>query len=197
MGRKVKRGIVKLGIGILKGRTLLSPALSSHIKHGRRGSTRGFTLIELLIVIVIISIISSVAVISIRFNQNKNLETFSHQLANLFNLAEEEAMLRPATLGFALLKNNYQFYEYNENKKTWLPLSDPRLGLHSIPGNTQIILKVHDKTIEANGKPEIIISPSGDISPFILLIGKTDNEAQYQVSAKANGEIQSAPLPQE
>ena len=171
--------------------------LSSPARHTcRRKGKSGFTLIELLIVIVIISIISSVAVITIHSNENKQFETLANQLARTFRLAEEEAMLRSTTLGFALTPKTYQFFEYQENKKTWKKTTTPTLGLHDIPNNTRIILKIHGKVIELTGKPQIIISTSSDITPFVMLIGKKDSDPTYRVIGKANGEVKSGHIPE-
>lgn len=193
--------IAKLGIGILmaimgskKGMALPSPTL---LFCGRGENCAGFTLIELLVVIIIISIISSVAVISIRTNQSKQFETLAKQLVNSLHLAEEEAMLNTTTLGLALSKHSYQYFEYQEEKKTWRILSDAALKKHTLPKNIQLVLKIQNKTIELNGKPQIIISSSGDLSPFTILIGKIDSYPEYRVVGKANGEIRSEYIEEE
>jgi general secretion pathway protein H len=72
----------------------------------------GFTLIEILIVIVIISIVGGAALLTISNNKNKQLQTAAHQLAATLLVAEEEAMLRPATLGLAFTPSTFQFYQY-------------------------------------------------------------------------------------
>ena len=56
----------------------------------------GFTLIELLVVIFIISIVTSVALLSISRNENKQLEAFTNELVQTVTLAEEQAMLQPS-----------------------------------------------------------------------------------------------------
>lgn len=156
-------------------------------------SNYGFTLIEILIVMVIISITAGIAVITINANQHKQFEMLGNRLINLMTLAEQEAMLKPATLGFALTRRSFQFYEYQENTAThqhvWKPIISNILGKHPIPNRTQLMLKIKDKIIPADGQPQLIISPSGDITPFILEIGKEEDEAYYQIIGKANGEV--------
>jgi general secretion pathway protein H len=156
-------------------------------------SCNGFTLIELLIVMLIISIVAGIAVITVSTNQHKQYETMAKQLVNTFMLAEQEAMLRPATLGFALTANTFQFYilQYNKNKYTWQVIDQPSLGLRSIPAKMQITLKMNGEIIPANGEPHLIISPSNDLTPFIILIGKKHETPYYQVIGKANGEVTS------
>jgi general secretion pathway protein H len=150
----------------------------------------GFTLIELLIVIVIISIVSSVALLTISHNQNKNIENFSHEFVHLMTLAEHEAMLRPATLGLAFTDSSYQFYIYKPGMK-WQPLTDKNLNLHRIPNKTHITLKMNNKIIALNGKPIIIISESGDITPFEILLGEPEKYPTYEITGQANGIIKS------
>lgn len=161
----------------------------------------GFTLIELLIVIVIISIVAGIAVITIGGNQRKQYETLSKQLVNSILLAEQEAMLRPATLGLAFTSNSFQFYTLNEDEKThknkWNPITKAPLGLHSLPANIQITLKINAETVPADGQPKLIITPSNDLTPFVILIGKPDENPYYQVIGKANGEVTNATFQQE
>lgn len=156
---------------------------------------RGFTLIEILIVIVIISIVSGVALITVTNNQRKQFENLANMLVNVITLAEQEAILRPATLGLALSENSYQFYDYHTttdpDSNPWQPLEDRNLGLHSIPNNVHLSLKIQDKPAPINGKPQIIISESGDVTPFVIFVGKKDEAPIYQVIGDASGKIKS------
>lgn len=156
-------------------------------------NSRGFTLIELLIVMLIISIVAGIAAVTVHTNQRKQFEAMGIQLANTFNLAESEAMLRPATLGFALSANTFQFFVLQQNKKTgktvWTAIDTPALGLHHIPANTQLTLRMNDKFIPADNQPHIIISPSNDVTPFVILIGKKQETPYYRVIGKATGEV--------
>jgi general secretion pathway protein H len=156
----------------------------------------GFTLIELLIVIVIISIISSVALLTITHNQNKNIENFAHELIQIMTLAEHEAMLRPATLGLGLTKKTYQFYIYNSSSK-WELFLDKNLGNHTIPNNIQVVLKINDKIVALNAKPAIVISSSSDMTPFTILLGEPGKHPIYQVIGEANGNLKSEPVNEE
>ena len=158
-------------------------------------TSRGFTLIELLIVMLIISIVSGIALVTLHTNQHKQYESMGVQLVNTFNLAEQEAMLLPATIGFALSGQTFQFYLFQRDKKTgktiWTAIDTPGLGLHRVPSDTILTLKVNGKIIPANGQPQLIISPSNDVTPFVLFIGKSKENPYYQVIGKANGEVTS------
>lgn len=157
-------------------------------------NNNGFTLIEILIVMIIISIVAGIAMITIHTNQRKQSETLAHLLVNTIQLAEQEAMLRPATLGLAFTPKNFQFYiiEHDKEKNIdkWQPLSKP-LGSYKIPDDTKITLNIHDETVPANGEPKLIITPSNDLTPFVILIGKQGQTPYYQITGKANGEVTS------
>jgi general secretion pathway protein H len=160
-------------------------------------SVTGFTLIELLIVMVIISVVSTVAMLTISHNQNTRFDSFAKQLTSMMNLAEEQAMLKPAILGLHFTETTYQFYEFADN--TWHAINDHTLGLHHIPDDTQVTLKIRDKVIAddpdiTTPHPYLIISTSGDIIPFTILIGKPGSKPRYQVVGKANGSLSSGPI---
>lgn len=155
----------------------------------------GFTLIEILVVMVIISIISSVALLSIAQNQKKEIEKTAHMLASSIALAEEEAILRPATFALSLSKGSYQFFvAKNDNDHSWQPLSERVFKKHIIPSSVQISLKIHDEIIPLDGKPHIIFSQSGDITPFIIFIGKEGESPLFQIIGNNSGEVKSDSL---
>jgi|SRR5579872_2504010 len=154
--------------------------------------TKGFTLIELLIVMIIISIVAGIAVITVSTSQRKQYETLANQLVNSILLAEQEAMLRPATLGLAFTPHSFQFYMMEKNK--WVAIDKSPLKRHTLPANIQITLKINNEIVETNGSLKIIITPSNDLTPFIILIGKHDENPYYQVKGQANGEVTSASI---
>jgi len=81
------------------------------------GNRCGFTLIEILVVILIISIVTSVALLSISRNENRQLETFTKDLVQTLTLAQEQAMLQPAVLGLAIERHTYQFAARPKTRK--------------------------------------------------------------------------------
>lgn len=154
---------------------------------------RGFTLIEILIVLLIISIVAGVAVMSTHNNDRKQSELLAYQLRNVIRLAQQEALLRPATLGLAFADNSYQFFIYDfdekNQKESWLPINDGPLSLHTYSQSLQIAVKVNDKLLTLRGEPILTITPSGKMSQFTIYIGKWDAEPSYQIQGEANGEM--------
>src|SRR5438445_13371118 len=100
----------------------------------KQPSYAGFTLLEILVVLVIMNIVAGMAVLTIDRNANKRLQTFTQTLMQSLTLAEEQALLQPATLGLAFTPHSFCFYEYRLKQKgaRWEPLSTPELGLHAI-----------------------------------------------------------------
>ena len=169
--------------------------------------TNGFTLIEILVVLFIISIVSTVALLSISHNSNKQIETFANELTQVITLAEEQALLQPAVIGLSFTENSYQFLTYqapSEKDKTasWIPIQDDVLGKHTIPSDIEV------KVVVANAKPsttdtmdehekaqpQIIISTNGDVTPFTIYIGKRDDKPRYVITGEANGTVTNKSL---
>lgn len=165
----------------------------------------GFTLIEILIVMLIISIIGGVSLLTISHHRETELANLSKRLANSLILAEQQALLQPAVLGLAFTAHGFQFYEYHEptskdQKNPWQLLNDSALGPHRFAKDIQITLKIEGQTVtsteETLPKPQLIIS-GGDIPAFVILIGKIDEHAVYQVVGESNGNIKSEKIPDE
>lgn len=171
--------------------TYIKPRLFAPFSKGA-----GFTLIEILIVMVIISIVSGIALLTISKNPHKQIENVAHQLTQLILLAEEEAMLRPATIGLALSPTHYQFLRYKSStqpdESAWQPLESNHFKRHTLPANLYFSLIVQHQAASLSQKaPPIIISESGDITPFTIFIRLNDEAPYYRIIGKANGEIKS------
>ncbi|EKD54043.1 MAG: hypothetical protein ACD_60C00128G0019 [uncultured bacterium] len=166
--------------------------ITIHLPHN---SAKGFTLIELLIVMLIISIVAGIATLTLGSNQHKQYEKLAAEFINKIELAEEEAMLRPATLAVGFTSHAFYFYIDQQDPKTlkhtWQLMKEPALATRNIPSNVEITLKINDKTIEPNGQPAIIISSSLDLTPFVIFIGKKHQKPYYKVMGFANGDLKS------
>lgn len=146
-------------------------------------SQQGFTLIEILVVIFIISIVTSVALLTISHNDNRQLESFTRELMQSLTLAEEKAMLEPAVLGVTLDKQSWQFSSFQpaagKNKAAWLDAQHL-----VIPSNI-------DVSIDSKAIPQIVISTNGDITPFTIYIARKGKAPRYAITGDANGNISS------
>lgn len=79
----------------------------------------GFTLIEIMVVVTIIGIVIA-TIILYNFN-TKNLQAkqFAKQMYALFTFAQQEAILQPATLGWQVNNNYYEFMRYDLKNNSW------------------------------------------------------------------------------
>lgn len=141
-------------------------------------------MLEVLIVLVIISIVTTIAVLSLHLlDGGRNVAEVADEFVQSFKLAEQEALLRPAVLGLRFTKNGYDFYQFDSRgkKNPWKTLSPDRLSRPT----------AFDRGIRAefNKKSMIVISPSGDVTPFILRIMANKREKGYEVSVKQNGAV--------
>jgi general secretion pathway protein H len=169
-------------------------------------SIAGFTLIELLVVIFIISIVTSVALLSIGRNENRQLESFANELAQRVTLAEEQAMLQPAVLGLRVDEFSYQFVTYNpssgEKKPTWIPVQDKILGgQYLIPRDIELGVEVGGKHLATSDEedtikhPQVVISTNGDLTPFTIYVGKKGKSPRYIIRGEADGNVVTTLLP--
>lgn len=166
-----------------------------------RVRTVGYTLIEVLIVIFIISIVTTVTLMTISRNENRDIDIFAKELAQMVSLAEEQAMLEPNVLGISLAQHSVQFASLGKDEQTqkpvWLPLTDHALTRTAIPKNVQVSLEVAGNTIELSGAakvPQIIFSTNGDVTPFIMYVGKKGQKPRYAITADADGNVSSTAL---
>lgn len=167
----------------------------------------GFTLIEILVVLFIISIVSTVALLSISRNSNKQIETFANELAQTITLAEEQALLQPAVIGVRVKNDVVEFSAYHppvpaEKNKTasWELIQDDVLGKHAIPSSVAVKVEMANAhpsdsaENEEKQQPQIIISTNGDVTPFTIYVGKQDEKPRYVIKGEADGTITVKPL---
>lgn len=169
-----------------------------------RTSAVGFTLIEVLIVLLIISIVTSVALLTVSHNKNKQLESFANELAQLMTLAKEQAILQPAVLGLSLKENTFQFVVYksssDDKKQAWVTLDDKLLGVHTIPSDFQVNVEVsgmsatpsdHTDDEASNNTPQVVISTNGGMTPFTIYVGKKGQKPRYAIRGDIDGNVTS------
>lgn len=167
-----------------------------------RKTAAGYTLIEVLIVIFIISIVTTVTLMTISRNENRDIETFANELKQMVSLAEEQAMLEPNVLGISLAPHTVQFTSLGKDKESqkpvWLPLEDHTLSRAAIPANIQVSLEVAGSTVDLGGAaksmPQIIFSTNGDVTPFVMYVGKKGQKPRYAITADADGNVSSTAL---
>jgi general secretion pathway protein H len=145
---------------------------------------QGHTLVEIVVVLVIISMTTAVAIITLGHNTTKQAENFAKELAQTIALAEEQALLQPATLGFIFTAERFGFYEYHHEKNTpsWQPLNSTALGEQRLPATLQL-------TASTAASPALIITTNGTLTPFKLFIGRKNAAPLYELIGSSDGTV--------
>lgn len=151
-------------------------------------NNKGFTLIEIMIVIVIIGITVGFALISFGdFGESRRILFAAEQLMHTMRLAQQQAILESATLGLRIDNTGYQVLQL-QNNSDWSPISNKGVFRATyFPQNTFITLKTTHKT--PTGMPAIIITSSGDITPFTLTFSSKSEEKMASLIGKQNGDL--------
>lgn len=163
---------------------------------------QGFTLIEILVVIFIMSIVTSVALLTISRNENRQLEAYAKELQQTLTLLEEEAMLKPSVLGLSIEENSLRLSAYQpaegEKKSAWLSHETRQGSNHSIPRDIELSLEMGGKKqVSDQGEekrkqsPDIVISTNGDVTPFTIYVARKGKSPRYVVRGDSNGNITS------
>lgn len=121
--------------------SVLTVARSRSPRERRRSS--GFTLIELMVVLVLAGIIVSMVAMNAMPNAERDLRTDADRLAQLMQLAREEAQVRGATVRFQTDGLEYRFLQIRNNQ--WRVIDDDGdLRPRRWPGETRISVERPD-----------------------------------------------------
>jgi general secretion pathway protein H len=155
---------------------------------GMKTSNQGFTLIEILIVLVIIGITFGFALIAFGdFGASRRIVFSAEQLANTLRLAQQQAILENSTLGLRVDNSSYQILQLQNNNQ-WKPIANSGpFKMTYFPKGTLITLKTNISS--PAGAPGVIITSSGDMTPFILTFRTSKEENITALVGKRNGDL--------
>lgn len=150
--------------------------------------SRGFSLIEILIVIVILGITVGFALIAFGdFGESRRIIFAAEQLNNTLRLAQQQAILETSTLGLRIDNTSYQILRYQKATQ-WQPISNKGIfKVYYYPKNTLITLKTNPAPLQ--GKPAIIIGPSGNMTPFTLSFGTKQENILTTLTGSHDGSL--------
>lgn len=135
----------------------------------------GFSLLELLVVLVIIGIVLTVALFALgNTAKNQRIQNAGERLVNLLPIVEEQAILEPNVYGLVINAMGYGFERIviKNGKKQWVAVTNNSLlAFRPWPSGTQIQLQISKEDASPITGPNIIISPSGDLTAFSLVLG--------------------------
>lgn len=163
-------------------------------------TTQGFTLLELLVVIIIISIASTIIVLKAGtyYYSAQRAEFFAKEMASMIALAKNQGIFSMDVLGFQISSGQYEVVRLDEgNEPSWKPLgaTDSFWAARNIPADMMVTVQV-DNPNQANLfqniplAPQIIIMPSGELTPFTITIHKQGSARTYMIQGTATGNIQ-------
>ena len=160
---------------------------------------RGFSLLELLVVLVILAIMAATAMISVgTLGGDDELQRESLRLEALMRLAGEEALMQGRDLGLYIEEDRYRFMLYSRDEQRWLPMdADRSFRERELPEGLFFSLSVEDQEVvlEAAGndaeiEPQVAILSSGELTPFLLYLGREFGDTQFELAGQLDGRLQ-------
>ena len=150
----------------------------------------GFTLLEVMVVIVLVGIVLSAVTLSVGGQREQQLQTEIRRIQQVMKLAHEEAMLNQSELAIQFRPHDYQFQLFTNN--TWQAIDEPNyLRQHLLDDGFDLKL-LQDGIAVSLTEDEagrVLLSSSGEMTPFELILSLADSELRYQLSGTPMGEL--------
>ena len=145
----------------------------------------GFTLIEVLVVLFIVSIMTGLVIMQApRISGHDSQLEEAQRLLAVLRMAGDEAMMTGQEIGLEVSESDYSFVYYDFDKDRWLGLDAPPLQPRALASEFILRLTLDERTIEQDGEdqdeedqedvPAVIISASGEVTPFHLQVLSRD-----------------------
>ena len=162
---------------------LVALAKTPRLVIGMRGKT-GFTLIEMLVVLLIIGTTVTFAMLSFGdFGKSKLAKTSAEQMMQYISLLQQKAILENKPIGISIHPSSYHAQKF-VIRKGWQQINKSNVYREQmLPSGVFFYDKKSSNTVD------IIVQPSGDISPFTLYLGNQSNPKIVQISSDSNGEV--------
>jgi general secretion pathway protein H len=159
---------------------------------------RGFTLLELLVVVVLLAVLSTAAVLSVgNLGDDRELDDETVRLMRLLQLADEEAIMDGRDYGLFFEDSRYRFLRYVPESLEWQPAGDDLFRDRQLPQGLWLSLAVEDREVELGLpdesekiEPQVVILSSGELTPFVLSIGREFSERRSVIEGLPDGRIE-------
>ena len=160
--------------------------------------SRGFTLLELLVVVVLLAVLSTAAILSVgNLGEDRELEQESVRLLRLLQLADEEAIMDGRDYGLYFEDSRYRFLRYVPESLEWQVLNDEIFRDRALPEGLWMSLEVEDREVELGLpeedqqiEPQVVILSSGEVTPFVVAIGREFSERRTLIEGRPDGRIE-------
>jgi general secretion pathway protein H len=160
---------------------MVAKAAKATMPISRRGSdpAAGFTLIEMLVTLVIMALLAGLASLSVGGSAQRGARDEMNRIRELLSFASEEALMEGDEFGLVVEEGAYRVLRFDPLAESWTELTDKPMDPHEIPPGMRLDLKldtgsrtaVSSRPADAeNPVPEILLSSSGEITPFRLEI---------------------------
>lgn len=171
-----------------------------------KNKAAGFTLFEILIVIVIIGIVAAGAVLTVSHNRAWQQKVLVEQIVELLTLAQEYALLAPANVQVTVQHNSLQFKKWVVDEKLrghFVTIDESYLHNFELPRDYTLHFKAAsnqpEKAAKKSGNEEensstILISVSGDWTPFYIWIGLASKSPDYRIEGLESGGLLVHPI---
>ncbi|USD37804.1 type II secretion system minor pseudopilin GspH [Ferrimonas sp. SCSIO 43195] len=155
----------------------------------------GFTLLEIMLVLVLIGVAAMSVTLTVGGDPRQEaLDKAANEFASVVSMALEESVLSGQEVGVVVEEDHYFFARFNVDKDDWEPLQAERLyrerqmpegvllslSIEGMPlaqsdeedesefGLDESLFEKSDEEKKNNPEPQLLILPSGEITPFSL-----------------------------
>lgn len=166
----------------------------------------GFTLLEVLVVIFIVGIMLGALMLSLQDRpEGEQARREAQRIKALVDLAREEAILNTAILGIRFDHTSYQFMQLTGNK--WALLDDRILRKRELDETLNLEfeqvedaepIKIdeskkdkddEDEEEEEEEPPQVAIYPTGELTPFRLIVETVGSPLAVSIEARTSGKL--------
>ncbi len=165
-----------------------------------RHRVSGFTLLEVMVVIFIMATLTSLVLLATGDSErgDRELRREADRLALAMDLASEDAMLRTLELGLVINREGYRFVMLESSEWRDYGSGNRALRAHRLPEGLDVVVESEgfnaELTEEDDGtNPQIIFLSSGEVTPFIIRLGRRNEPPLTVIEGDAAGNIRTRP----
>ncbi len=154
---------------------------------------RGFSLVEVLVVVAVVAIGTGIAVVAVRgVGIERTLEREARRFADFGRLACERAVATGREHGLHVAETRYGVSLVRRG--AWVLERTGALAPHAVADGVRLRL-VRDgieivPAATLDGDPELVCLPSGELTPFELIVAATAGGAEERIRGRFDGRIE-------